>query len=107
MKYVSFLLVILFPFVLSAQVDRKIQNDPAAQAILDQVSTKYNSYNTLKVDFSLMVDTPEEEAYMKSKGIVYLKNDKYKIDTEEMTIICDNVKRYVYLKESNELQINY
>lgn len=107
MKSVSFLFLFLLPAFLFAQTDRKIQNDPAATAILDQVSNKYNSYTSAKVDFSLMVDTPDEEAYMKSKGMVYLKNQKYKIDTEEMMIVCDNVKRYVYLKESNELQINY
>lgn len=107
MKHVSLFAFLLFPLLLFAQVDRKIQNDPAATAILDQVSNKYNSYTSAKVDFSLMVDTPDEEAYMKSKGMVYLKNEKYKIDTEEMMIVCDNVKRYVYLKESNELQINY
>ncbi|MDZ4844549.1 MAG: outer membrane lipoprotein carrier protein LolA [Chitinophagales bacterium] len=109
MKQVSFVVLVIsfFPSFLFAQVDRKIQNDPAATAILDQVSKKYNSYTSAKVDFSLLVDTPDEEAYMKSRGMVYLKNEKYKIDTEEMMIICDNVKRYVYLKESNELQINY
>ncbi len=108
MKQVSFLFVITFlSSLLFAQVDRKIQNDPAATVILDKVSAKYDSYATMKVDFSLMVDTPEEEAYMKSRGMVYLKNEKYKIDSEEMMIICDNLKRFVYLKESNELQINY
>lgn len=87
--------------------DRKLQNDPAAQILLDQVNRRYHAAPSMKVSFSLMVDTPDEEAYMKSKGLVLLKNDKYRIDTDEMIIVCDNVKRYVYLKESNELQINY
>ena len=90
-----------------APTDRKVQNDPAAQKLLDEVSAKYHALPSLKVNFSLMVDTPDEEAYMKLKGIVTLKKEKYKIDTDEMVIICDNVKRYVYLKESNELQINF
>ncbi|HXH19255.1 MAG TPA: outer membrane lipoprotein carrier protein LolA [Chitinophagales bacterium] len=106
-----FLLTLIF-FLTSLAIaqnpaDRRIQNDPAAQELLDRVSSKYNAAASLKVNFSLMVDTPDEDAYMKSKGMVYLKKDKYKIDTEEMLIICDNVKRYVYLKESNELQINF
>lgn len=108
MKNVSFLLVAaLFPFFLAAQADRKMQNDPAAQAILDQVSTKYNSYNTLKVDFSLTVDTPDEEAYTKLKGMVYIKDEKFKLDTEEMTIISDNVKRYVVLKSMANGKMQY
>lgn len=107
MKQVSLLVLFFSSSFLFAQVDRKIQNDPAATAILDQVSNKYNSYTSAKVDFSLMVDTPDEEAFMKSRGMVYIKNEKYKIDTDEMIIVCDKVKRYVYLKESNELQINY
>jgi len=97
-----------FPLAYSQPtVDRRIQNDPAAQMLLDQISKKYHSAASLKAAFSLMLDAPDEDAYLKSKGYVYLKNDKYKIDTDEMLITCDNVKRYVYLKESNELQINY
>ncbi len=100
--------VILTPFLLQAQTnERRIENDPNAQVLLDAVHEKYHAAPAVKIEFSLSVDTPEEEAYMKSKGTVYLKKEKYKIDTEEMLIICDNVKRYVYLKESNELQINY
>ncbi len=105
-----FLAVALFHIsILLAQqpADRKLQNDPAAQALLDKVSENYNSAPSLKVGFSLMVDTPEEDAYMKSQGSVLLKKEKYRIDTDEMVIVCDNVKRYVYLKESNELQINF
>lgn len=87
--------------------DRRLQNDPAAQTLLDEVSAKYHAAPSMKVDFSLMVDAPEEDAYVKLKGLVMLKKDKYRIDTDEMIIVCDNVKRYVYLKESNELQINF
>ncbi|GIV35064.1 MAG: hypothetical protein KatS3mg031_2599 [Chitinophagales bacterium] len=87
--------------------ERRIENDPNARVLLDAVYEKYHAAPSVKIQFSLSVDTPEEQAYIKSQGTVYLKKDKYKIDTEEMTIICDNVKRYVYLKEPNELQISY
>lgn len=110
MRFLQLAVALLHISLLYAQqqpADRKLQNDPAAQALLDKVSENYDSASSLKVGFSLMVDTPEEEAYMKSKGSVFLKNEKYRIDTDEMIIVCDNIKRYVYLKESNELQINF
>jgi len=109
MRFLLTVVVLVNASLLLAQQpgDRKLQNDPAAQALLDKVSSNYNAAPSLKIGFSLMVDTPEEEAYIKSKGSVLLKKEKYKIDTEEMVIVCDNVKRYVYLKESNELQINF
>lgn len=100
-------IVITSSLFAQSPTDRKLQNDPAAQTLLDKVSANYHAATSLKVGFSLLVDTPDEEAYMKSKGSVLLKKEKYRIDTDEMIIVCDNVKRYVYLKESNELQINF
>ncbi len=111
MKFAYFLIplaILISPFFLSAQNnERKLEQDQESRALLELVNKKYHASPSLKLDFSLLVDMPEEESNIKSKGVVYLKNSKYKIDTEEMMIICDNVKRYVYLKESNELQVNY
>ncbi len=41
--------------------DRRIQNDPSALTLLDQVSAKYHAASSLKVNFSLLLDMPDEE----------------------------------------------
>lgn len=105
---VIYLFLTLLPAFLFAQDnDRKIENDPKATALLDKVSERYHASNSARVKFTLSVDSPEDDMFTESEGSVLLKNEKYRIDTDDMLIICDNVKRYVYLKESNELQINY
>lgn len=100
----AFIAIPAFQF---AQDDRKIENDPKTLALLDKVSNNYHSSSSARVNFTLTVDSPEDDLFVESEGLVLLKDQKYRIDTEDMLIICDNVKRYVYLKESNELQINY
>ena len=94
-------------FAFSQQDQRRIENDTAAHTLLEQVSKNYHDATTLKIEFSLQVEVPEEHEPVNSSGTVFLSDDKYKIETDEMIIICDNVKRYVYLKESNELQVNF
>jgi outer membrane lipoprotein-sorting protein len=42
----------------------------------------------------------------KYNGKVFLKGQKYKIDTDQMEIICDNVKRFIWMKEQNEVTIS-
>lgn len=86
----------------------KTENDPAAKAILDRVSTKYQSYNTLEVDFSLSIVSKVDGLNETMKGYVWLKGQKYRVNTDDVEIICDNVKRWMILKgDQKEVQINF
>jgi outer membrane lipoprotein-sorting protein len=86
----------------------KTENDPAAKTILDRVSTKYQSYNTLEVDFSLSIVSKVDGLNESMKGYVWLKGQKYRVNTDDVEIICDNVKRWMVLKgEQKEVQINF
>jgi len=93
--------------LLSQNRDRGIENDPKAQVLLDQVSSKFKSYKSLMADFSLKVYSKDDGLDEVYPGKVWLKGEKYKIDSDQYEIVCDNVKRYVYLKSSNEVQINF
>jgi len=86
----------------------KTENDPAAKTILDRVSTKYQSYNTLEVDFSLSIVSKVDGLNESMDGYVWLKGQKYRVNTDDVEIICDNVKRWMVLKgEQKEVQINF
>lgn len=101
--------LILFSVVAQAQqptTDRRINNDPKAQAILDKVSAKYKELKSLDCTFTLAMFSKADGVDEKYNGKVFLKGLKYKIDTDQMEVICDNVKRYIWMKEQNEITIN-
>ncbi len=82
--------------------------DPAAKTILDRVSTKYQSYTSLEVVFSLSITSKVDDLNESMKGNVWLKGQKYRVNTGDVEIICDNVKRWMILKgKQKEVQINF
>lgn len=88
--------------------DRKIENDPAAKVLLDKVSTKYQSYTSLEVVFKLSIVSKVDDLNESMDGNVWLKGQKYRVNTGDIEIICDNVKRWMILKgEEKEVQVNF
>lgn len=103
----SILFIALNPtFSQNKKSDRKINNDPKAQEILDKVSEKYKNLKTLESSFSLSMVSKADDINEKYNGKVVLKGNKYVVDTELMEIVCDNAKRYIWMKETNEVSIN-
>ena len=86
--------------------DRKMDNDPKAQELLDEVSATFKGYQSLKSSFTVQI-ADEREIIDTYGGVVYLKGDKFRLETDDAEIISNGVKKWVYLKESNEVQISY
>lgn len=86
---------------------RKIQNDPAAKVLLDKVSAKYQSYTSLEVAFTLSIVSQADGLNESMKGSVWLKGQKYRVNTDDIEIICDNVKRWMILKAEKNVQVNF
>lgn len=113
MKFLQTLsLVMLVTVGLFAQApkktdDRKIQNDPAAKTILDRVSTKYLSYGSLDVTFSLGIVSKADGLNESMNGNVWLKGQKYRVNTDDVEIVCDNVKRWMILKANKQVQVDF
>ena len=87
--------------------DRKIKNDPEAQALLDKVSAKYKAIVNMEMEFNIALESKEDNLKENMKGSAWVKKDKYRVNTDKIEIVCDNVKRWTYLKESNEVQVNF
>ncbi len=109
MKHLLFIgtIYLLGTMTLEAQRPRYMQaaeSDPKAKAILDKVRDKYESFETLKTDFSLYIEIPEEDKIVQ-KGKVFQKGNKYRLEMEDQDIISDGTSTWYYLKEQNEVQI--
>ena len=86
-------------------LSKKGDSDPQATAILDKVSMKYDTYQSMEVDFSLILEDYEVDQ-VTQKGKLIQQGEKYHLDMESQTIISDNEAVWVYLKKHNEVQIN-
>ncbi|MDX2002193.1 MAG: outer membrane lipoprotein carrier protein LolA [Chitinophagales bacterium] len=90
-----------------AQTSKTSKNDPAAQALLDKVAAKYKSFASLEMTFTLNIQSVEDKLNETMTGSAWIRGEKYRVTTNTVDIVCDNVKRWTYLKENNEVQINF
>ena len=99
MKFAYFLIplaILISPSFLSAQNnERKLEQDQESRALLELVNKKYHASPSLKLDFSLLVDMPEEESNIKSKGVVYLKNSKEMLKENYKTLNIKLNKNFI------------
>lgn len=95
-----FVLLIGFSFAQSNALDAE------ADELLKKVKTKYQQYNTAKIELDLTIDLPEVEEDRTENISAWMSGDKFKIELSDQIIISDNVTLWNYLKEYNEVQIN-
>jgi outer membrane lipoprotein-sorting protein len=92
------LLIVNVP--LYAQVDAK------AKKILDEVSAKTKTYNTINAEFSITIENKKEKTTHTQFGKLTLKGSKYKLEVNNQTIISDSKTSWTILKDASEVQIN-
>lgn len=98
--------VVMLVLFLWSTVSAFAQTDPAAKKLLDQVSKKYDAYNTIQANFNFAATQAEEETYA-DKGTLYLNKPKnqYRILLNTQELVSDGKATYSILKEDKEVQI--
>lgn len=81
------------------------QTDAKAKAILEKVSKKINSLNTMKANFAFSLKAPNGTVRETRKGTFYLKGAKYRVDLGSQVLICDNKTMWTYMKDAKEVQV--
>lgn len=81
------------------------KSDPAAKAVLDKVSKKFKSFNSVQASFNLKVEDAKGKVQGNKNGKVAMKGAKYKVTFPEQEILCDGTNTYTYDKADNEVQI--
>ncbi len=104
-KLTVFTFSLLSTLISFAQADESIV-DEEAKAILDKVSAIYETYETIKSGFEMIVELPESDENEMQQGTFYLRGDSYKIVLEDTEIITDATTQWTYMKEVEELQIS-
>lgn len=84
-------------FTVNAQEDR-------SKKILDEVSAKTKSYNTLKAEFTWTIEK-KDKSKDTQEGKIQTKGAKYKLEIPGHDIYCDGKTVWDFIKDANEVQI--
>ncbi len=101
-KIVTLSLILLVTVFSMAAQDRKAEN------ILEEVSEKTRSYETVSVDFIFSMDNEEMEIHEENEGSIQLKGQKYMVNLPDIGIkvYSDGVTVWNYMEDGNQVTIS-
>jgi outer membrane lipoprotein-sorting protein len=95
--------LILFLFPLCCPL--AAQQDPEAKEILDRMSEKIKQYQSMQLDFSLIVFDHKEKQKNTSNGTIIIKGDKYKVSSAGSTVYFNGTTMWTYDENDHEVTI--
>jgi outer membrane lipoprotein-sorting protein len=98
-KYILITALLFFSFFAQAQ-------DKKAKDLLDQVTAKVKSYNSIIIDFKYSLNNAKENINQDSKGNVTMKGNQYVLNFMGVTKIFDGIKTYTIVPEDEEITIS-
>ena len=110
-KLMSLMIMLFVGLSVFAQVDRNLiekakareASDPEATKILDAVNEKYESLESMQVEFKLTIKGESEST---QEGKMTLKGDQYRLELTDQNVICNGKTVWFHLKDNEEVQIN-
>ncbi|MDR1758418.1 MAG: outer membrane lipoprotein carrier protein LolA [Bacteroidales bacterium] len=78
--------------------------DGGATQYLNELSAKYLSLSSLKIQFSFHAEK-DKQILQNYKGTVFFAGDRFHLNMPEMVLKCDGKTLWNYQKETNELSI--
>ena len=94
---------LLFISVLSIQLNA--QDTKAAQKLLDEVSTKIASFETMTFEFDYVLENRQENIKQKTNGSVTVSGDLYRLLFLGAEQLFDGKKTYTIVPENEEITI--
>ena len=94
--------------VLLVAFSAKALQDEKAKEILDKVSEKTRSYNSVSADFIFSMKNEEMEIDESNEGSIKIKGQKYCVDLPDVGIkmISDGTTLWNYMKDGNQVTIS-
>lgn len=81
------------------------QNKKAEQ-IIESITSKTQAYESVKFAFTFTYEDLGSSEDISEKGTLLISGDKYVLDIEGQTVICDGETIWTYIEEAWEVQIN-
>ena len=101
----SYKLKLIFIIVLYSLQNVYGQYDQVAKDILDRVAEKTKTYTSIKASFKNSLINEVEDFSETFEGIIYLKDKNYKLEFMETETFFNGKTKWVYIKDSEEVNI--
>ncbi len=95
-KIITFLLCL--PLLMFCQENK-------AKSILDNLSKKTESYSTIEAHFNNTFISIDAGVNEQQNGILYIKDNSYRLELESQIIMSDGETNWIYLKDEQEVNI--
>lgn len=82
------------------------QNSDKAEALLDEVSAKVQSYDNMVIDFKYTLENTAANVNQETRGDVSIQDDKYELNLMGTTQMFDGEKIYTIIPEDEEINIS-
>jgi len=79
--------------------------DKNAEDIIKEVTTKMQSYETIRIEFTYILENKDENIKESKSGSIYIQSDKYRLYINDQLLISDGKTQWAYTKDINEVQI--
>ncbi|OQX99997.1 MAG: hypothetical protein B6I20_09360 [Bacteroidetes bacterium 4572_117] len=96
------LISIAFLVIFSLQA----QKEEKAKKILEQVTQKTKSYSSIKIKFNYVIDSRVDKMKDTTKGVIYLKGDKFKLFFQGNEVFSDGETVWTHMIDAGEITIN-
>ncbi|MGB1207406.1 MAG: LolA family protein [Chitinophagales bacterium] len=106
MRFITLSLLLVCSLSFFTNNNTCVAQDKDAQKILDKVSQKFQSLKALQADFSLQIENAAAGINEVQEGKVFVKGEKYKIETADLFRLSDNRYVWTYFIEEEEIQVN-
>ncbi len=82
------------------------QKDPATKQLLKAAADKALGYKTIQTEFEFIVNNAQFETKESYTGKLWVKGSRFKMDVDQTITFCDGKNKWVYLTESNEVNVS-
>ena len=97
---------IVFVFILIIINKAYSQSSEDAKKLLDDVSTKISSFESISFDFTYSLNNKEEQIKQETNGSVTVSGDNYKLNYLGLVQIFDGKNIYTIIPENEEITIS-
>ncbi|HHM21362.1 MAG TPA: outer membrane lipoprotein carrier protein LolA, partial [Bacteroidetes bacterium] len=100
-----FILFFISPGIFAQHFTTPADSDPEAKAILEKMRRQYEGYKTLRADFTITLEVPQQPRTAQ-KGTLVQQGDKYRLQLNGRTVVSDGQSVWLYIEKNKEVQIN-
>ncbi len=77
-----------------------------AEKIIEEITKKTQEYKSVEFEFTFTYQDPSNGDDLSEQGILTISGDKYILEIEGQTVICDGETMWTYIEDAWEVQIN-